>query len=438
METTQTRSTGKRRYVLFILAATYGLSHIDRQIMSILMEPVKRDLALSDTQLGLLAGLGFAVFYALVGIPMAMWADRGNRRNIIALSVAVWSGMTALCGMSATFAQLALARVGVGIGEAGANPAAHSLIADLYAQDERSRALGLYSSAINVGALLGLFIGGWVSQFSGWRNAFLFVGLPGLIVALIVRFTFREPLRARTGGASGADAPSLRATLRFIGATPALRNIFIAHVAAVFVVYALGQWQPSYLARTWHLSRGEIGTMLGLMVGVIGFCGTALGGVIATRLVRRDVRWYNWFPAISLIVSAASLLGVLASASLAAAACFYAVWAFTQTMFLAPDYAVIQGIVMPRSRAVVVAVLFLTTNLIGYGLGPQIVGALSDVFKPEYGADSLRMALAVATSLSLIGGLFYLLAARHVRAHFAASGAARLDVVEPAAVTRHS
>jgi MFS family permease len=404
----------RRGYALGLLVAVFASAHVDRQIVNILMEPIKRELTLSDGQLGLLTGLSFAVFYATLGIPIAILADRRNRRNIIALSVALWSVMTALCGLAGSYVQLVLARVGVGVGEAGSTPASHSIIGDLYEQRERGRAMGIYSAAICIGTLLGLLIGGWVNQFYGWRVAMMSAGAPGLLLAAIVRFSMNEP--ARTAVRLNGDTPSVGQTLGLILRVRSLRYIMIAHVITVGIIYGTTTWQASFLARTYHLSTGQIGTLLGLIVGVIGGVGAFCGGWFVDRLVRRDLRWYNWLPIASTLATAVAVIGVLSVTNLKLTIALYVPWAFCQSLYLAPDYAAIQALIPARARALVIAILLMCSNLLGYGLGPLLVGVMSDAFKPWAGEASLRYALGAMLGFAVFSITLYGLASRHIRA----------------------
>ena len=293
-----------RRYALIILLLVFASSHVDRQILAILLEPIKHDLVLSDTQLGFLSGIAFALFYATLGIPIAMWADRSNRRNIIALALATWSGMTVLCGMAANFSQLALARIGVGVGEAGSSPPSHSMIADMYQPAERGTAMGVFASGANLGLLLGFLVGGWVNQWYGWRVAFYVVGVPGLVLAVIVRLTLREPPRGYAEGLKPSQqaAPRLGEVIRFMLSPPSLRHLLAGASLTAFVGYGVILWLPAFLARLHGMTSGAIGTLLALFLGLIGGLGTYGGGLLADRLARRDVRWNVWMVGIATLL----------------------------------------------------------------------------------------------------------------------------------------
>ena len=405
---------GTRNYVLAVLTLVYVFNFIDRQILVILQESIKAEMGLSDTQLGLLSGITFALFYTIMGIPIARWADRANRRNIIALSLTVWSGMTALCGMAQGYVQLALARVGVGIGEAGGSPPAHSIISDYFPRSERGRALSIYSAGIYVGIMLGYLAGGWANQYFGWRMTFLIVGLPGLAIALLVRFTITEPARGLSEASeSAAKSPPLPEALAILWSYPSFRYFSIASGLTAFMGYGIGNFTPSFLARSHGLSSGEIGTILGLMSGGAGVLGTFLGGFLADRLSVRGMHWYGWVPAFGLFLGTpVRLLGFM-SGDLTTAVAAMAAGLVLDTLYLGPTIAACHGLVGPRMRALTSSILFFVLNLIGLGLGPLFVGGMSDYLEPAYGTDSLRYAIVITIFMALISGLVYMRGAWH-------------------------
>lgn len=407
-----------RRYALLVLLLVFTSSHLDRQILAILLEPIKHELALSDTQLGFLSGIAFAIFYATLGIPMAMWADRGNRRNIITLALTVWSGMTLLCGLAAGFWQLALARIGVGVGEAGANPPSHSIIADLYPPAERATAMGTFSLGINFGLLLGFLVGGWINQWYGWRAAFWVAGAPGLALALLVRFTLREPPRGYAEGLQTVshEAPSLGAVVRYMWSTPALRHIAAGATLASFVGYGVVLWLPAFLVRSHGLKSGMVGTVLALLFGIFGGVGTYMGGRLADRLARRDIRWNVWVVGAALLVALPFSLSFYLARSTEMALVFSLVPALLGGMYLGPSFALNQGLVSVRMRSVASALLLFIANIIGLGLGPQTVGILSDLFSVRYGSESLRYALLTLACVNVWTAFHYFMAGRTLQA----------------------
>lgn len=431
-----TLSRGYRRYALLILVLGYTSSHVDRNIVGILMEPIKADLLLSDTQLGFLSGIAFAIFYATLGIPIALWADRGNRRNIIAWAIAIWSGMTALCGFAQNFVQLAAARVGVGIGEAGSSPPSHSMIADMYPPNERASAMAIYSLGVYFGVMIGFLVGGWVAVWYGWRSAFFVVGLPGLILALLVRFTLVEPAR---GGADGMapekqDALNLRSAIavvkdgfRHLWRTAAARHVVIGVTITSFVGYGGVMWGPAFLIRTHGMSIGEVSTFLALMVGIVGGLGAYVGGRMTDRLAARDTRWSTWVVAWAKLLVVPFIIAFYLSDNWAAFHIggypisilwvIYIPISFLGAFYLGPSFAMIQTLTPPAKRALASAVMLFIINIIGLGFGPQFVGIISDVLNNSFGfgKESLRWALFGTAMLNLWAAAHYFLAGYHLK-----------------------
>lgn len=410
-------SPAARQYALSVLVVVYTFNFIDRQILSILLEPIKADLGLSDSQLGLLAGFAFALFYATLGIPIARFADRSNRRNLIALALAIWSGMTALSGFAQNFWHLLLARIGVGVGEAGCSPPAHSMIADYYPAEKRSTALGIYSLGIPVGILFGFFVGGHINEMFGWRVAFLIVGVPGLVLALLVRFSVREPVRGMAEGrAAAAEQPGIMDTFVYLWSKRSFRHLAFGGSLTAFVGYGVITWMPSFLIRFHDLGTGDAGTYLGLIFGIPGGIGIALGGYLADRFGARDARWFLW------IVSVALLVGLPFSVAVyIAPEAYMALWLLVLPVALgnfyqATTFAQTQGLVTLRMRAVAAAVLLFILNIIGLGIGPWAVGALSDLLAPQFGDQSLRWSLLIAGLVNGWAAVHYYLAGRHLPA----------------------
>ena len=282
-------SPAVRNYALGVLVVVYTFNFIDRQILSILLEPIKQDLGLSDSALGMLTGFAFALFYATLGIPIARFADRSNRRNLIAWALAIWSAMTAVSGLAQNFWHLLLARIGVGVGEAGCSPPAHSMLADYFPTENRATALGIYSLGIPFGILFGFIAGGWLNEFFGWRVAFFIVGVPGLLLAILVRFTLREPPRGMAEGrVADEEQPTIMETFRFLWSKRAFRHMAVGGGLTAFVGYGVITWVPSFLIRSYGMSTGDVGTYLGLILGIPGGIGIALGGYLADRYGARD------------------------------------------------------------------------------------------------------------------------------------------------------
>jgi MFS family permease len=415
-------SAATRRYALSVLIVVYTFNFIDRQILSILMEPIKQDLGLSDTQLGLLSGFAFAMFYATLGIPIARYADRSNRRNLIALALAVWSAMTAVSGLAQNFWHLLLARIGVGVGEAGCSPPAHSMIADYYPAESRATALGLYSLGIPVGILFGFLAGGWINEFFGWRTAFFVVGIPGLVLAVVMRLTVREPPRGMAEGrASTGVQPSIGETFRYLWAKRAFRHLAIGGALTAFVGYGVTSWFPSFLMRSHGMQTGEIGTWLGLILGIPGGIGIVAGGWLADRFGARDQRWYMWIVAIALLACVPFSVGVYLAPTATLALLFLIIPVALGNFYQATTFSQVQGLSTLRMRAVAAAVLLFILNIIGLGLGPQVTGILSDAMRPQFGDESLRYSLLICGLVNVWAAWHYYLAGRYLREDLAAT-----------------
>lgn len=410
-------SNAVRNYTLAVIVLIYASSHVDRQIVSILAESIKQDLLLSDSQLGFLIGLSFALFYATLGIPIAILADRYSRRNIIAISVIVWSGMTALSGLAANFFQLALARIGVGIGEAGSSPPSHSMIADLYPLEKRGAAMGIYAAGINLGVLIGFLVGGFIDEWYGWRMAFFIVGVPGIFLGLLMFFTVREPMRSSPPKPLPKNLfKEVWNTFVLMMSIPSLRHIVIGCTLVVFVGYGTTYWNGVFFRRLHGLSPSETGVLLALIGGIIGGVGTFFGGWLADRLAQRDQRAYVWLTAAVKILIAPFVAWFYFETDTRIAAYLLAFIAFFGGFYLSVSFAMTQTLLPPASRALGAAILLFCINIIGLGLGPFVVGILSDFFSAEHGADGLRYALVIVTLLNIWGSYHYYLAGRSLRA----------------------
>ncbi len=421
--------SGHKGYVLVVLFLVYALNYVDRQILVILGQPIKLEFGLKDWQLGFLTGTAFALFYATLGLPIARIADRANRVSIIAAALAIWSGMTSLCAATASFAQLAAARVGVGVGEAGGGPPSVSLIASYFDRRQRSTAMGIYSLGPTVGILIGFVVGGWVSQRYGWRAAMLVAGLPGLALAVLVKLTVREP-RVEPGAPEPVVEvlPPFGETVRTLFGTRAYTMVIIATVGAGITVYGFMVWVPAYLIREYGLSTREVGTTVGLCAGIAGSFGVFAGGWLADLLGRRNHRWYLYIPALTTIVFYPLILGVLHAGSAKLAFIFLVPAYMVALAYTGPSWAVVQTIAPPQLRAMAAAILLFLVNLIGLGIGPQVVGLLSDVFQPDRGtAGGLSLAIAIVTSVAFPASIFFYLGARALPAE--AYGQARPDRV---------
>jgi MFS family permease len=406
-----------RWYALAILTTVYVFNFIDRQILVILQESIKEELLLSDTQLGLLSGISFALFYVTLGIPIARYADQANRRNVVAVAIATWSFMTALSGAAQNFVQLLLARIGVAVGEAGGSPPAHSMISDTFPPEQRATALSIYSMGINFGVLIGFVIGGWVNDWLGWRWVFVVIGIPGILWALVVRFTLKEPPRGYSEQVVEVSVrPPMMDVFRILWTRKSFRHISLAAGLHAFVGYGVGQWIASFFIRTYDLtSTGEIATWLGLISGTAGAAGTFFGGYICDKLGVKDRRWYVWIPAFATVAAVPFSLTVYMLNAYYTALLVYTIPVFLGAMYLGPTIAMTHGIVSLRMRALASSILFFVLNLIGLGLGPLLTGMISDMLVPRFGDESLRYALIIVVLVYGWSTFHYMMAARTLR-----------------------
>jgi MFS family permease len=404
------------RYVLGVLLAVYVMNFVDRQILAIVLDDVKAELGASDTAMGLLSGLAFSLFYTLAGIPIARLADRGTRRNIVAVGLAVWSAMTAACGMAGSFWQLALARFGVGIGEAAGTPPSHSLISDYFPPERRATALAIYGMGIYFGVMFGFLAGGMIRDAFDWRTAFLACGAPGLPLALLVYFTVREPPRGASEQRSVApEPPRLGEVARILFARRAFVLLTLAACCQAVSGYAVLTWGPAFMGRVHGLSASAIGTSFGLIAGFGGALGILLGGALADRLARRDPRWHAWLPAaVSLLAVPFAVPFYLAAETRTALASF-ALFYLINNMYVGSLWSLAQGLVPARMRAVASAALLTILNIVGAGLGPLFVGMMNDHLAPTYGHDAIRWSLLVTALVGACAAPLFALCARHLR-----------------------
>lgn len=406
-------SPGYKRFVLVMLTLVYAFNFIDRQILVILQEPIKADMNLSDAQLGLLSGFTFAIIYVTAGIPIAFWADRGNRRNIVALALTVWSGMTAVSGLAQNYGQLMLARVGVGLGEAGGSPPAHSMISDYYPPKQRGTALAFYSAGIYVGILVGFASGGVLAEMFGWRKAFLIVGLPGVALAALLLLTVREPLRGRwDSSADSGDTPGFLATLAVLKGRRSFWYIAMGCALTSFVAYGNGNFFPSFLIRNHGMSIANVGLVLSLSYGFAGMIGTLTGGMLADKFGAKDKRWYTWIPLIGLMLAFFPYFYVLLGESTKGILVMLFFATVASSLYLGPSIAICHGLVPARMRALTSAVLFFVLNMIGLGLGPFLTGLASDLLQPIAGDQSLRYAMLMTACVAPLAMLMFYLGSR--------------------------
>jgi MFS transporter, Spinster family, sphingosine-1-phosphate transporter len=372
------------RYALWMLLIIYTLNFVDRQIVGILAGPIKAELEISDTQIGLLTGIAFAFFYTLLGIPIARYAERGNRSTIIGTAVIVWSGFTALSGLAQNFTQLLLARIGVGVGEAGCTPPAHALISDYVSPEKRASAIAFYSLGVPIGTALGFLIGAQLGAIYGWRIAFLAVGLPGVLLGLLAMFTLKEPRKMGLGTAgAGTKTPGFGEALSVLGKKKSYVYSVLAVTMISFLGYGHAVFMPQFYARSHGLDLRTIGTISAVTALLAGGLGTFLGGVLADRAAKADTRAYVTMPAIALLIGTPFFLVAMTTSNLTLTVIMLAFPTFLNAMWYGPIYAAVQGLSPVRMRATAVAIMLFVINMIGLGLGPLLIGIGSDVFAKQ-------------------------------------------------------
>lgn len=417
-------------YVLAVMVLMYTCNYLDRFVLTIMIRDIKADLEISDAMVGFLMGPAFAFFYTIAGLPIARWADRGSRRSIIALGMTLWSGFTALSGLVTSAGQLAVARVLVGVGEAAGAAPAHSLLSDYFPPHRRATALAIFQGGVYFGSMLGLVIGGLLVEPIGWRMTFLAVGLPGFLIALVVRFTVREPERgafdgpaaaARAGGA--AQGSSIGEVARHLMKKPSFWYIGLGAGIASFAGTGYGMWMPSFLERVHELPRAEIGVRFGLIQYIAAFCGSILNGRIADHFGRRDARGYSWIGAISVVLMIPIMTAQLLWPDGRQAIWFSVPAALCSAGWAPIAYGMAQNLAPPHMRAMASAFIIVFITFLGTGLGPFAVGALNDWLEPRYGVFAIRYSLLIVLWTCSIGAVLFALSARTIRADMAASPA---------------
>lgn len=383
-----------RYYMLGLLTTIGAFNYVDRNVIALLLELIKQDLQLSDSQLGLLTGFAFFMFYGLAGIPLARWADRGNRNIIVTVTTGLWSVMVVACGLVGNYTQLLLVRIGVAVGEAGCLPTAQSLISDYFNRSERTHAMSIYWQCSPIAVIIGYLGAGWLAELVGWRMTLILVGIPGILLALLARLTLREPRLKQAKPLVDIQHPSFKEVLTTLWQQNTFKYITLAFCVAYFFGAGVGTWLPAFFIRNHGMTTGELGTWLTLAAGIGGLFGTYLGGTLASRYLpgREDIH---------LKVAAATqiLLMLLYPVIYTASDKYTALAAYAISMIVlnltnAPVFAAIQSVVNSRMRSVALAIIFLLGNLIGMGLGPLVTGILSDLFTSRFGeGDALRYTL---------------------------------------------
>ncbi|AZU05091.1 transporter [Glycocaulis alkaliphilus] len=431
---TQPLAPSARRYAIGMLLVIYIFNFLDRQIVNILAEPIKIELGLADWQLGMLTGLAFAAFYTVLGIPIARYAEKADRVKIISVAVGVWSLFTIACGLAANFTQLLLARIGVGVGEAGCSPPAHSLITDYTPKEERASALAIYSMGIPLGSLAGMALGGLIADAFGWRVAFFVAGAPGIILSIMAFLTLPEPRRGLEKKVVPVKGPSFADALRELKSKKSFWWISIGAALSAMVGYGHIAFYGSFYLRNHGEGLtamaasvnemigvsfgpiGFVGTALGLIIGICGAAGTFLGGVLADRAARKNVSGYATVPAIAGLVTVIPFIAAMLVDNVALSFLFLAIPVFAGAIWYGPIFASAQSLVHPQTRATAAAVLLFIINLVGLGLGPLLVGTFSDIFAQTMGAaEGIRWSMVVFGGMGGIASIAFFLAARTLK-----------------------
>lgn len=384
-----------RHYLLVLLTLVAVFNYLDRFVLSLVMESIKQDLQLSDSQLGLLTGFAFSLFYAVLGLPIARWADRGNRNTIVTITTALWSCMVALSALVGNFTQLLLVRVGVAVGEAGCQPPAQSWIADYFERAERPRALAIYTMCFPLAIIIGYLGGGWLAEHYGWRTTFIVIGLPGVLLALLVKFTLREPRLQQKSLVTANITPSFKDVLATLWRQRTFPHIVMAFIIAYLFGAGIFMWLPTFFIRSHGMDTSEVGAWLAFASGACGVIGTYLGGVLTTRYAASQESLHMRATALSFVTaSALYMVAYLTTNKYLALACI-ATLTFLAALTTGMIFSAIQSLVAERMRSVALALVFLFANLIGAGLGPLLAGVASDLMAPLFGQESLRYALVL-------------------------------------------
>ncbi len=405
-------------YVLFVLVLVFIMNWIDRMILSILLVPIQQDLQLSDTAMGVLSGFGFSILYAVATLIIARYSDRHNRRNLLAVAVTVWSFATSLCGLVGSFGQLLVGRAVVGVAEAGGGAPTYSIISDYFEPRRRAMAMGIYSSGIYIGIMVSFLLGSYLAESYGWRTTFLMLGPPGLVLALVLRLTVKEPLRGRF------EPPTLRGdeptgeALRFLWS----QRAYIAAAGGLTITAitqgAFAAWAPAFLIKVHGFSLSEVGVSLGLILGIAGAIGTFAGGGLSDWLSARNPRVRLYFPAVATLLTAPLFAAFCLAADATTGLIIYAVGTVISATHFGPAFALTQNLARPAMRGLATAVVMVATVLTGQGIGPLLTGVLSDALRGNVDGEPLRYALAIMAGFAALGALMFAYGARYVASDF--------------------
>ncbi|HXJ17302.1 MAG TPA: MFS transporter [Candidatus Polarisedimenticolia bacterium] len=407
--------TSSAKYALVILTTIYSLNFLDRTVINILIDPIKHEYHLSDTVMGFISGFGFVMMYSILAAPVARWADRGNRRSIITWGLVLWSGMTALGGVARNALQLTLSRFGVGIGEAAGTAPSTSMISDLFPGEKRLTAMSIYQLGPVIGGFLGSFIGGWVNQYYGWHDAFLVAGVPGLLVALVFRFTVKEPTRGISEKQKvDTSQQGLRETIRFMSGQKCYVFLLAGFCFTTFTQFGFGTWTAVFLGRIQHLNTAQIGTYAGTLRGIAGLAGTLAGGYLSDWAGRKNVRWRIYVSAIASMLTAPAVLVFLFAPSLSVCLIGFTAAMMFSPVHVGPLVGVSHSVVKVGMRAFATSVIYLIAELVGLGLGPLFIGAFNDHFANSLGVGVIRYSMATAAVTTFLGGLLFVVAARYM------------------------
>ena len=403
-----------RWYVLFALTLVYIINIADRFILIVLLESIKKEMLFSDTQLGLLTGFAFAFFYAFLGIPIARLADRKNRRNLITIALVVWSGMTAVCGTASQFWHLLLARVGVGVGEAGCTPPAVSIISDLFPQKKRATPLAIYSIGLTFGMMLGYIVGGKLNALYGWRIAFYAVGIPGIILALFVRLTVREPPRGMADGVvPKKEAIPLRDALKEMFESKSYRHMAIGTALIGIVFNGVGSWCAAFYERIYEMPSNEVGMWIGILAGTGGGIGTFVGGYFVDKLGQKNSRWFMWIPALAALAAPPVIIACFLVGQKGLSLALLCATLFIGGSWYPAILSMSQGLVSTRVRSMSMAMILFLISLSG-GIGPTLAGWLSDIMAKSQGVNSLPYALCLVSLISFLAAVNFIIASKSV------------------------